>query len=75
MPAIHAGMTNSPFSFSVDERKLMNHSVVDTSPLGNTARHSRNQIGKQGLTTENAEFAKFGIFLDQELFLCVRSLC
>src|SRR5713226_1343564 len=28
MPAIHAGMTNSAFSFSVGERKLMNHFVV-----------------------------------------------
>jgi len=28
MPAIHAGMTNTAFSSSVGERKLMNHSVV-----------------------------------------------
>jgi hypothetical protein len=25
MPAIHAGMTKSPFSFSLGERKLMKH--------------------------------------------------
>ena len=28
MPAIHAGMTRSTFSFAVGERKLMNHFVV-----------------------------------------------
>jgi hypothetical protein len=32
MPAILAGMTISLFPFSVGERKIMNHSVVDTSP-------------------------------------------
>ena len=25
IPAIHAGMTNAAFSFSVGERKIMNH--------------------------------------------------
>jgi hypothetical protein len=29
MPAIHAGMTNSGFSFFVCERKLMNYFVVN----------------------------------------------
>jgi hypothetical protein len=29
MPAIHAGMTEPPFSRSVSERKLMNHLVVE----------------------------------------------
>jgi hypothetical protein len=28
MPAIHAGMTNLHFSFSVSERKITNHFVV-----------------------------------------------
>ena len=28
MPAIHAGVTNSPFSCSVGVRKIMNHVVV-----------------------------------------------
>ena len=28
MPAIHAGMTVIAFSFSVGERKIMNHFVV-----------------------------------------------
>jgi hypothetical protein len=31
MPAIHAGMMSSLFSCFVDECKIMNHSVVDTS--------------------------------------------
>src|ERR1700740_320667 len=30
MPAIHAGMTKFVFSFSVDERKVMNHFVGES---------------------------------------------
>jgi hypothetical protein len=39
------------------KEKIFNHRDAE-----NIARHSRNQIGKRGFTTENAEFAEIFYF-------------